>query len=110
MKLFLTSILTLSFLFSLQAEEKKVVIPDNLKAEYWKLRAKGSQITDQFKQLQLAQQELAQKFTALKPENDKQQVALKAFCESQKQDFLETPDDISCVEKKVEKKEKEDKK
>lgn len=110
MKLFLTFLITFCTLSLAQTTDKKADIPDNLKIERLKLQVKVARLQDQFKQLQLSQQDVAKQFSELQPSILKNTNDLKAFCEASKLEFQETLDEISCAPKKIEKKEEKDKK
>lgn len=110
MKLFLTFLITFCTLSLAQTADKKADIPDNLKIERLKLQVKVARLQDQFKQLQLSQQDVAKQFSELQPSILKNTNDLKAFCEASKLEFQETLDEISCAPKKIEKKEEKDKK
>ncbi len=90
--------------FGIFAAEKPAEVPESLKLSYFKLRAKQLRLTDQFKQLQIAQTEIVNEFNRTGPDAEKIKKELVAFCESKKQEFVETPDEISCVSKKEDKK------
>ncbi len=110
MKLFtFFTLLSLSFV-SLHAEDSKTVTLDSLKIERLKLQVKSGRIADQFKQLQLGQQELAKQYNDLQLVINTNTEALKAFCESKKLVFIESADDFGCEAKKEDIKPKEVKK
>lgn len=82
---------------ALGADKDVQPIPEHLLVDLWKKYARQLQLSDQYKQLQLALPQIAAQFEVASKDAETSKTAIKNFCTSQKLEYKEVAGEPTCA-------------